>query len=840
MPGFNDRDLPHLFIGGRTEGVSFTNPASGGGGESFPPRDRVAHADRLAHELDVIHRQDNAQREARTAIGLPTDYGLVVEFASHPGWRLPEKKLDRPGNDIALLNIRIRQIAQPGGQTIPQEFATVRIPFGKLSVFERLVTTYRDEDTGKGKPKNEPLIAPIESIRRAALDAFWTDRNQIPQRGVVADWEAWLRAGETEEDRPQIRGQFESHCATSGIEILGTPIVLPETTILLLRAAREQLESSIELLDCLCELRSPAVGVAEFDDMVPEEQAEWVSNAVERLVPPLADANAVCILDTGVNHGHPLLAPVIPERGLHTFLPAWGTDDRHENGIGHGTQMAGLAAFGDLMPAMLSSAPIDASHWIESGKIFNDRDEQPQEQWGNIVADTIAAVEQAAPFRKRVFAQQITADNTCFDGRPTSWSSVTDQLCAGVGEDPSIPRLLFVSAGNWDNKEAERYPAINRDWSVKDPAQAWNAVTVGACTHRDRILDRQYAHYPVIAPRGGLSPMSATSCVWNPDWPIKPDIVLEGGNQYNDNGKLWKHPDLELLTTNAKVAERLLGTADGTSAASALAARLAALVGREYPDAWPETLRALMVHSAEWTPAMRDGRNLNLKGEVADMLRHYGHGEPDALRAIRTARSAVTMVVQDEFQPFLKEGGSIKTNEMRYHSLPWPKDVLEDIGAATAEMRVTLSYFIEPNPGPRLTNNRYRYGSCHLRFDVQRPAESPEAFRARVNAEDRENQERIPGGGDSGKWLVGSDTRHRGSLHQDTWRGSAAELASKSCIAVFPVNGWWRLRPFKKCYDRRIRYSLVVSLRSPEQTVDLYTPIAVQLGIPASVEIPSI
>ncbi len=42
-----------------------------------------------------------------------------------------------------------------------------------------------------------------------------------------------------------------------------------------------------------------------------------------------------------------------------------------------------------------------------------------------------------------------------------------------------------------------------------------------------------------------------------------------------------------------------------TSAATAQAARLAAIVQAEYPNLWPETARALIVHSAEWTQAMR-------------------------------------------------------------------------------------------------------------------------------------------------------------------------------------------------------------------------------------------
>ena len=55
---------------------------------------------------------------------------------------------------------------------------------------------------------------------------------------------------------------------------------------------------------------------------------------------------------------------------------------------------------------------------------------------------------------------------------------------------------------------------------------------------------------------------------------------------------------------------------------------------------------------------------------------------------------------------------------MHLHDLPWPRDVLEDLGETPVEMRVTLSYFIEPNPSRRGHRSRYRYESHGLRFDV--------------------------------------------------------------------------------------------------------------------------
>jgi subtilisin family serine protease len=85
----------------------------------------------------------------------------------------------------------------------------------------------------------------------------------------------------------------------------------------------------------------------------------WVDAAAERLgFVDGCDDTAVCILDTGVNRAHPLLAPVFEAEDLHTIDPDWGSDDHH----GHGTEMAGLAVFGDLTPILSSTSAIVLSY----------------------------------------------------------------------------------------------------------------------------------------------------------------------------------------------------------------------------------------------------------------------------------------------------------------------------------------------------------------------------------------------------------------------------------------------------------------------------------------------
>jgi hypothetical protein len=194
------------------------------------------------------------------------------------------------------------------------------------------------------------------------------------------------------------------------------------------------------------------------------------------------------------------------------------------------------------------------------------------------------------------------------------------------------------------------------------------------------------------------------------------------------------------------------------------------------------------------------------------------------------------LIAQQSLKPFRKDGSDIKTNELHMFPLPWPTKALQDLGETDVTLRVTLSYFIEPSPGWRGWKTKFRYASCGLRFDVLRPTESPEEFGKRINKAARDEDEELDSsGGDSTEWLLGDKLRRRGSLHSDYWRGPAAYLAAKGIIAVFPVRGWWSERPHLARWDDVIRYSLIVSIRTPREDVDIYTPVAAQLPIVATV-----
>ena len=207
-----------------------------------------------------------------------------------------------------------------------------------------------------------------------------------------------------------------------------------------------------------------------------------------------------------------------------------------------------------------------------------------------------------------------------------------------------------------------------------------------------------------LAARGDLAPCSCTSTTWG-RWPFKPDIVMEASNLASNPtvASPADIDDLQLLTTAHNFATRSpLTTFGDTSAAAALAARFAAMAWAKYPALTPETVRALMVHTAEWTPAMIARFNdANGTVDYKNLLRCFGYGVPNLQRLLSSLDNSLTLVAESELQPFFKDGGRIKTREMRSHPLPWPTDVLTMLGNTDVVMRVTLSYFIEPSPGAR-------------------------------------------------------------------------------------------------------------------------------------------
>ena len=758
--------------------------------------------------------------------GVAAPSGQILEFQGELGHQLRTDSLEMRSSGIELLN------SKPGRDAKPAPTATVYVPHGKLGLFISKVELYETEETFKQKPKNAPLVESISHVRRAALSSLWTDEQCLPGLQVPHRFEVWLRK---DSDNEEIWAYFQLAAHQAGLRLVDFRLSFPEREVTEVVGSLSQMASSPGILNCLAEVRFAREIESFFHRLPPLEKVLWLHDLEER-TEVVESIVRVSLLDSGVNRGHRLLKDIISIDSLHSHHPAWGAHDH----LGHGTEMAGLAIYGDLTEQLYSNEYVSIEHGLESVKILPPKgSEASQTQMAYATAQAVSRLESLNPELKRVFFTAVS-ENDCATGRPSAWSATVDQICfEDEDKNPNLNRLFIVSAGNTSPDGRVGYP-LNLKEPVHSPGQAWNAVTVGAYTQKATVdSSENWRVKKLLAPPGGLSASSTSSFKWDKEWPFKPDVVFEGGNQcLTKNGTTDFADGLNLLTVSGKPTQPFTQTGD-TSAAGALAARFAAQVWSRYPELMPETVRALMVHSADWTERMSHMvKNIHTQASRRKLLRLAGYGVPNLSKAMWSASNSLTLIVENSLQPFeSSESGSLVTKELRLHELPWPKDVLTSLGETEVSLRVTLSYFIEPNPGERGWTHKRRYPSHGLRFELKTATESVDEFKARVNKAARDKDDNTKYNGDSSEWKLGVDLRTKGSISSDTWTGTAADLVARNHVAVYPVSGWWKERKYLDRWHQEAYYSLVITIETPSVSTDIYTPVAAQVTAELPVEL---
>ncbi|MCV7612260.1 S8 family peptidase [Micrococcus luteus] len=846
-----ERDRPHILVPTPPASESFTpitTPVtSRGGGFSGS---RSEHGKRLTQEFEAAWAPP---------VDEPETTGTYLTFASFPGLDLMFESLEsrRPGPQPEL--VAVQQELTPAGEIAN---ATVFIPEGQKEFFLKKLEQYVETaEVAEGKPKHAALIEGIASIRRATIRELWTDpADEYPTSPTESRWwELWLRALDGQE-----YARLTAYAQLHNLPVSDHYLGFGDRTVVLIRATSEQLAMTFRSIDDIAELRRPHEVASFLPGLSAFEQRDWVRELQSRVEHAGTDAPAVCLLDRGVQAGHPLLEDSLAADDLHAVEPSWRKDVAIH---AHGTEMAGLALYGDLQAAVGAQHRIRLEHRLESVKLLPDTADNDPDVYGAVTARAVDQPEISAQNRARVFMLAITAPAAAPNpghrvedrpkqesGRPTAWSATLDALAFGRAIDDSAPkftylnrdeeptpRLFVVSAGNIRDVRAEDNHLDRSDAEgVEDPAQSWNALAVGAYAEHDAMdhAPDVFAGYVPIAARGELSPTSRTSVSFDQKrWPFKPDVVAPGGNlaRTPDGSGVDTPENLAILTTRLQhPGEGFFTTTRDTSAATAQVSAIAADILAAYPHLRPETVRALIVHSAEWTDAMQARITAaRTKGAAVNLLRRYGMGVPSLERATRSATNALTLVDEAVIHPYERDGNSSsgKAREMNLHRLPWPIDELSALGETEVRLRITLSYFVEPNPSSRGWTGRYVYPSHGLRFAMKRPEDNLDAFRQRVNKQARDEGEKPLALNTESGWLFGRDQQtSAGSLHTDIWSGSAADLAAKEAVVVYPVAGWWKNRPKLDQSDKGVNYSLVVSIEAPEVEVDLWTPVYQQVA----------
>lgn len=606
-------------------------------------RETERHAEQLKRDFATACASADGLIAARDG-DFRGESGSYVDFATLPNQPLPNLNWTSKGIRLATA-----ERSDDGAA-----FGTIYVPDRERGFVEEKLGEYQKKRGTTGRPSHEDRFAAIEHFRAARLDSLWVDSRPMPDAGAAAWWECWCW--------PDRIANFEAKVDAAGAVRGEGRLHFAEREVVYLFTDRDIIARIVASSDAVAELRLGRDDAYFFtSDAGRDDQHGWIESAVERLTPVEGrEAVAVCLLDTGINRAHPLLAPIFAVEDLHSVNAAWGVDDHH----GHGSEMSGLAIYGDLTTLLASADPIPITYVGEGVKLLAPAgfEETEPRSYGLVTQQAILRPEISKPERARVYCMAVTQPDV-YGPKATSWSATLDATAFGGDNLADLrQRVICVSAGNLPDGLPQ---AELEDWDsyeIEDPAHAWNILTAGGYTQKGPITEAGYKHWPCAAEIGAFSPYSRVSAVWARGVAaIKPELVLEAGNKgvdSADNGLVSGIDSLSLLTTSSDPLGRPLALSWATSAATAQLAGMAAALLADDRDLWPETVRGLLTHSARWTPPMEAQLfATQQKAQRLTMLRRFGYGVPSFERALRSASNSLALLSQQEIQPFIREKG---------------------------------------------------------------------------------------------------------------------------------------------------------------------------------------
>lgn len=220
--------------------------------------------------------------------------------------------------------------------------------------------------------------------------------------------------------------------------------------------------------------------------------------------------------------------------------------------------------------------------------------------------------------------------------------------------------LIFISTTNNCSNITDNcnYPdkLLDEDANIAPPAESMNNITVGAIANNfedgDFLRRSGLKTLPTIYTRKFHYDFDAD--IFNNNTSnkhlFKPDILMPGGDYeqyffmgvegFEDRGTAA----LEVLSSDL---QDRTNRSIGTSYAAPLAANLAAKILKQYPAISMQSVKALIVNSAQ----KPDVGNYFENHSKSNIRRVFGHGTPDQSKLIFSDENQVTLLLEDSVTP---------------------------------------------------------------------------------------------------------------------------------------------------------------------------------------------
>lgn len=538
----------------------------------------------------------------------------------------------------------------------------------------------------------------------------------------------------------------------------------------------------------------------------------------EQIPRPPMNAARVCILDSGINTNHPLLAPAMGES--ESFVEGEDAFDL----AGHGTAVAGIALYGNLELCH------EFGYWQPELQLFNGKilDRNAEFDVKTIERTLIEAVIHfVEECQCRIFNLSIGNANAPYDQRHIrGMAYVLDKLA----RDYDV--LFVVSTGNFigsDDPEVPRkswrdeYPEylLAPESVIIDPAPGLNILTVGSLArHNASFNEQRYPEIAQLSPATENQPSPFTRHGPSIKGAIKPEVVAVGGNlaspvrREDQSSQITVH-GMGVLTCNHQyVGNTLFSEISGTSFATPYVTHLAGRLLNNYPRASANLLRALLVNHANILSEVESTFSEEMKAVYKkqfnrDIARDVtGYGLIDESELFRSTQYAVVLMAEDK----------IENNVHHFFELPLPEDFLRT-QRASREIRVTLAY------APAVRTTRLDYVATKLSFRLVQDTSLGNVqkhFNHEMQAITNTRNDDAKGNRD-----INAELRGKGTVQSSTWRIRQLSQKNKWFVIVTRQDRDWG-----EALSLELEaYALVVTVTDREnEDAQLYTQISQRIS----------